>query len=169
MPTLFKKLSLGLLVFTCLLSLGTFQARAEDTDGLSDEQMQEKIAKWKKLKEENPEEFRRLIQARKQHLKQRLQELKEKDPQKFEQVRQKMFERRKERLRHLKREDPEKYRQVMQHRWQKLDEFKEKNPERFQQFMKKHPQVAERLEKREQRRDMKGKNGRGPNFGKNRN
>ncbi len=165
MRTLLKKLSLGLLVLSCLISMGAPLARAEDAGAPSSAQMEEKIAKWKKLKAENPEEFRRLIEERKQHLKEKLQELKEKDPQKFEEVKQRMFQQRAEHMRRLQKEDPQKYHEIVQQRWQKVEEFKTKNPERFKEFMDKHPRVAERWDKREQRH----RNDRGPNFGKKRN
>lgn len=158
-----KKLSLGLLVFSCWIGLGGVQARAEDAGAPSRDKREEKIAKWKQLKEENPEEFRRLIQERKQHLKERLQDLKEKDPEKFEEVKKRMFEHRKEYLQNLRRENPDKYQEVVRRRWQKLDEFKTQNPERFKEFMDKHPRVAERWDKREQKRE-RAKRGRGPNF-----
>ena len=153
MSTFVTKGFAGLFIFTCLV--GSQIARAEENAAapakpLSPQEVQERIAKWKQLKEQNPEEFKRLIQERKEHLKTRLKELKEKDPQKYEEIKKRMYEHRVQYLRKLRQENPEKYQQIVERRWEKLGELKTKNPERFKEFMDKHPKVAERWEYRQQ-------------------
>ena len=155
MFTQIRKGAVGLFVFACFIGLGSRGVWAEENSTvpakpLSPEEVQARIAKWKQLKEQNPEEFKRLIQERKEHLKTRLKELKEKDPQKYEEVRKRMYQHRVKYLRRLRNENPEKYREIVERRWQKLGELKTKNPERFKEFMEKHPRVAQRWEYRQQ-------------------
>lgn len=91
----------------------------------------EKVAELKKLKEENPAEFERVVKERKEKLKERLQDMKQNDPEKYEQVKEKMIHNRKE----------------------KLKELQEKNPERYEEFIKNHPKAADRLEDRRDHRE----------------
>ena len=156
MVTRIKKSLFGLIVLSCLVGLGVRAGWAEDVvkapaKTAPPQSVQDRIAKWKQLKEQNPEEFRRLVQERKEHLKTRLKELKEKDPQKYEELRKRMYQHRVQYLRKLRRENPEKYREIVERRWQKLDEMKTKNPERFKEFMEKHPRVAQRWEERQKK------------------
>lgn len=108
---------------------------------------QEKVAYFKKLKAENPEEFQELMKERKAKIKERMAELKEKDPEKFEQFKRKLIHKRRERLEKLRTEDPERFREVMQNKIAKLKELKEQNPERYNQILKKHPHLEERFQK----------------------
>ena len=176
MWTQVKRSVLGLLIFGCLVGLGVSRGWAEDAakvpakPAVPPQNVQDRIAKWKQLKEQNPEEFKRLIQERKEHLKSRLRELKEKDPKKYEEVKKRMYEHRVQYLRRLRQENPEKYREIVQRRWQKLEELKTKNPERFKEFMDKHPRIGQRWEERQHRIEMnpKGKGllpGAGPKMG----
>lgn len=146
MKTQIRKGLLGLLALSCLMGLGAGAGWAEDASKAS-----ARIAKWKQLKQENPEEFRRLVQERKEHLKARLRELKEKDPQKYEEMRKRMYHHRVQYLRKLRKENPEKYQEIVERRWGKLEEMKTGDPERFKEFMEKHPRVAERWEDRRDR------------------
>ena len=146
-----------LFIFAGVMALNSRVVWAEDASTaspkakqLTQQEIQERIAKWKQLKEQNPEEFKRLIQERKEHLKTRLKELKEKDPQKYEEVKKRMYQHRVQYLRKLKKENPQKYQEIVERRWQKLGELKAKNPERFKEFMDKHPKVAQRWEYRQQ-------------------
>ena len=117
------------------------------------EAKQERIEQLKKLKQENPEEFQRVVSQRKEKIKERLKDLKEKDPERFEEVKTRMIDHRREKLRRLRREDPEKFHEIMENRAEKLKELKEKNPERYREFIKNHPGVADRLENRRDHRE----------------
>ena len=108
---------------------------------------QEKVAYLKKLKAENPEEFRELMDERKAKIKEKMAELKEKDPEKFEQFKRKLVHKRRERLERLRTEDPERFQEVMQNKIAKLKELKEQNPERYNEILKKHPHLEERFQK----------------------
>ena len=165
---------MGLFVLAGVMSLSSQAVCAENAattptkaKQLTQQEIQERIAKWKQLKEQNPEEFKRLIQERKDHLKARLKELKEKDPQKYEEVKKRMYEHRVQYLRKLKKENPQKYQEIVERRWQKLGELKTKNPERFKEFMDKHPKVAQRWEYRQQHGMKPGLGGKRPDMSSN--
>ena len=175
MLTQVMKSKVSLVVLACVLRFGTPSGWAEENSAapakpVTPKNVQERIAKWKQLKEQNPEEFKRLIQERKEHLKARLKELKEKDPQKYEEVKKRMYEHRVQYLRKLRQENPEKYREIVQQRWQKLQELQTKDPERFKEFMQKHPRLAQRWDERQHRNEMNPKGqglrpGQGPKMG----
>jgi hypothetical protein len=103
------------------------------------------LAELKKLKQENPEEFNRIIQDRKAALKERLQEFKEKHPEKFDALKKRYLHDRWSHLRSLRRRDPEKFQSLMQQRMEKLDEWRAKHPEHYAKFIEKHPRLAERM------------------------
>ena len=84
--------------------------------------IQDRIAKWKQLKQEHPEEFAKLVSERKQKIKEKLQDLKAKNPEKYNEFKKKIQHNRIEHLRKMHQE----------------------NPERFNEFMKNHPKAADR-------------------------
>ena len=145
MKSLAKKLVKSLLGPVCSIGLVSVYAFAEDTVKTAPDR-QAKIEALKKLKAENPEEFKRVVKERKEKLKAKLEELKAKDPEKYKEVTQRMRERRREHLEKLREENPEKFREIMQKKAERLKELKEKDPARYAEFMKNHPKVADRLQ-----------------------
>ncbi len=156
MTTPTKKWIVGLCAFTLLSGVGVFRAFAEDTTAQGNaptgdryERRQAKIEELKKLKQENPAEFERLMKERKEKMKTKLADLKEKDPKKYQELKEKMAHRRKEELKRLRQEDPKKYQEIMERKEKKLEELKKTDPARYDQVMKNHPHLAERLQHRE--------------------
>ena len=126
-------------VFLSLLFIGNVRLFAESP--VSSLPFQDRVARWKELKEKNPEEFERRVQERKQQIRERVQKMKQNDPQKFEDFKEKFSERRREKAENLKRENPEQFKQEMRQRMQKL--------------MQNHPQMAERMQQRQRERSGK--------------
>lgn len=107
----------------------------------------ETLSRLQRLKQENPQEFQRLVQERKNQIKSKAQEFRQKNPEKFESFRKQVSENRIQRLRKMKRENPEGFQRDMQGRAQRFEKMKQENPERFQKFIEKHPRFNERLSK----------------------
>lgn len=147
-----KRYAIVLMAFTLFLTTPVFAedaAPAPAPAGSSTDQTahpnRQKVEALKRLKEENPEEFQRVVKARKAAIKQKLKELKEKDPQKFQEVKQRVIRQRRERLERLRKENPEKFRQIMQKKRQRFEQMKQTNPEQYERYMQKHPKLAARL------------------------
>ncbi len=156
MTTRTKKWIVGLCAFTLLSGGGAYRAFAEDTTAQENaptgdryEKRQAKIEELKKLKQENPAEFERVMKERKEKMRAKLADLKEKDPQKYQEVKERMAHRRKEELTRLKREDPKKFQEIMARKEKKLEDLKKTDPARYAEVLKNHPHLAERLEHRE--------------------
>src|SRR3989338_3311478 len=101
MTTITKKWIIGLCAFTLALGGGSFSAFAEDTTVHGEtatkerfEKRRAKIEELKKLKQENPAEFERLMKERKEKIRAKLADLKEKDPEKYRRLKEKMKHRR---------------------------------------------------------------------------
>lgn len=147
METAFKK-RLFVILVPALLAGMAGAAFAEDapsdTSGPEPQKVNHKLQELKKLKQENPQEFERLVQERKQKMKEKLKELKEKDPKKFQQVTEKIRGNRRQYLKKLREENPEKFHQIMQKKMQKLEDMKQSDPEKYQRFIDNHPRLARR-------------------------
>lgn len=109
-------------------------------------EFQRKFEFWKKLKNEQPEEFRELVQARKREIKERMLEMKEDDPERFLQAKERMMYGRKQHLRRLRDENPAKFEQIMQKRAARFDAWQRQNPERATQFLDRHPRFKDKLQ-----------------------
>jgi len=138
---------------------GTPVALAEDTtpstqaSATGEKPHKEKWAELRKLKEENPEKFKQLVEERKAKLKEKLETLKKENPEKYEELKEKIKHRRQERLQRLREENPEKFREVMENKRKKLEELKATDPQKYEQVLKNHPRLAEKME---HRREGKG-------------
>ena len=125
-----RKAFIGLAVLIFTMGMAALKARAEEAPATppasadTDKSFRDRVAYWKKLKQENPDEFKRLAEARKTEMKQRLQEWKVKNPEKFEAFRQ----------------------QRQRHQFGKLNRLERENPAKFQEFLQKHPRLSERWE-----------------------
>lgn len=149
------KIPLIVIIWTLVFSLGASAARAEDTalrpgNGAPSRSVQEKVAEWRRLRDENPEAFRRLAEKRKQRVHQKVSEYREKNPEKFEVLKKKVIQRRHERFLKLREQNPREFQREMGGRVQKLREWKREHPEKFQEFKQNHPRVAERTQPREE-------------------
>lgn len=120
---------------------------AEDTASAAKPPASETLERLRRLKQENPQEFQRLIQERKTQIKSKVQEFQQKNPEKFEGFRKQVSENRMHRLRKMKQENPESFHRDMQGRAQRFEKLKQENPERVQKFMEKHPRFNERVNK----------------------
>lgn len=101
MTKMTKKWIIGLCAFTLALGGGSFIAFAEDATVPEGPAIKErfekrraKIEELKKLKQENPAEFERLMKERKEKIRAKLADLKEKDPEKYRRFKEKMKHRR---------------------------------------------------------------------------
>lgn len=128
--------------------------------------LQEKIARWKELREKDPQAFEQKIKEHKETLKGNLQSFQRKNPEKFEQFKEQFVQRRQERMQNLQKENPEKFQQVMKNREQRLERWKEKNPEKYNQFVQNHPKIREQMQKRENRMREQGGNLPGQEYSK---
>ena len=130
---------------------GASPAWAENSppsDGSAPEpqRVNKKLEELKKLKQDNPAEFDRLVQERKRKMKQKLQDLKEKDPEKYREVKEKIRKNRQQYLKKLQQENPERFQKIMHEKMQKLEALKQSDPEKYQRFMEKHPRLAQRVQ-----------------------
>ena len=155
MKDLIKKFSVSLLFAGFIaIAAGLVPALAEespqtDTDkAIQNLSRRDKIAELKKLKEEDPAEFERVVRERKQKVKAELMELKEKDPQEFEEMKKKIGGHRKNYLKKLSYQDPEKFDQIMRNKAARLKELRTEDPERFEEILRNHPHLRERFEGR---------------------
>lgn len=110
--------------------------------------------KLERLKQENPEKFRELMD-------QRLEKLKERDPEKYARMKEKMQQRQKNQRnwRQMRRKDPEKFQARMK---EHLEKLKEEDPEKYEQVMKRLQQAGKR------RRSEQGSKDTPPGWGKGR-
>lgn len=108
----------------------------------------EELERLRKLKEEDPEAFRKAVQERRQQMRERLAHLKETDPQRYAEVMRRLKAHQRERLQHLKETDPEKFREVMEQRQarvkERLDDLKEHDPDRYADVMQRRREWRER-------------------------
>ena len=149
--TLSKKVAVSLFVGAFFACLGSPALWAEDASRLPQgskppQKVQEKMAKLKELKQNNPQEFERVVGERKAKIKEKLATLKEENPQKFQEVREHIRHRRREHLQNLKEKNPEKFEELMKKRSDKLQELKTRNPEHYQQFLETHPGLKENMQ-----------------------
>lgn len=151
MENFIRKCAAALVASVFLLEMGGMPALAEDRlspEGSAPEpqRVNRKLEELKKLKQQNPAEFDRLVRERKQKMKQKLQELKEKDPEKFQEVKEKIRTNRQQYLKRLQQENPERFQNIMHEKMQKLEALKQSDPEKYQRFMEKHPRLAQRIQ-----------------------
>jgi len=106
-----------------------------------------KLEELKKLKQQDPATFDRMIRERKRSMKTKLNELKEKDPQKFQELKEKIRKNRQQYLKKLRKENPQKFQELMQTKMQKLEALKQSNPEKYKRLIKNQPQLAGHLQK----------------------
>lgn len=125
---------------------GTLPVYAAE-NGASQPSASETLERLRRLKEENPQEFHRLVKERKAQIKSKVREFKQNNPEKFEGFRKQVSENRVQRLRKMKRENPEGFHRDMQGRAQRFEKMKRENPERFQKFIEKHPRFNEHMNK----------------------
>ena len=116
-----------LFALALLTVVGTGKGWAEDAstpapNSVPREKVQERIAKWKQLKAEHPEEFARLVQERKVHLKEGLAELKEKNPEKYQEIKERMRRHHRERLERLRLGYAHHHREEMRERRVRIPE-----------------------------------------------
>lgn len=99
----------------------------------------EEAQRLRRLKEEDPEAFRRAVQERKAQLRQRMARLKETDPEAYRQAQERLKAHRRESLRRLREQDPERFRELTQRHRAKVQEklayMKAHNPERYEALM----------------------------------
>ena len=99
------------------------------------------LEKLKKLKEENPEKFKQVMQNRKDKLKKRLAYLKENNPEKFKALMKQRQVNQEKKLEYLRRTNPEEFKQVVENRKNvlenRLQKMKENNPEKFKEIVQK--------------------------------
>ncbi len=139
-----------LLLISFLICAGALSARAEDPSaGAVQPVSSETFSRLSRLKEENPEEFQRLIQERKAQIKSKVQEFRQKNPEKFEGFRKQMSEKRISRLKKMKQENPENFQRDMQGRAERFQRMKQENPQGFQKFMDNHPKFNARMNRRD--------------------
>ncbi len=143
-----------ILLVTLLCCMSPALAKAEETtvSQESTPDIQNRIAKWKQLREQNPAEFDRLVAQRKNQIKNKVSEFKAKNPEKFESMKKQFLANRGQRLGRLQQENPQKFHEVVQKRMNQFQDWKQKNPEKSQRFLKDHPHFQEKIEKR---REMK--------------
>lgn len=108
----------------------------------------ERIAYLKKLKQENPEEFQKVINERKKKIKEKMKELKEKDPQKYQEIMRNMQQRQNVELKRLRQENPEQFYKIMENKRQRLLELKKNDPKKFEELIKANPELKDRLKHR---------------------
>jgi hypothetical protein len=161
-------LGVGAVIFLMACAGGVF-AEGEGT-------FAERKAELLKLKQENPEKFKEVIQEKRAAIKERLEHLKETDPERYQALMQKIKEKKLERLQKLRKEnpkefkrlvearkekfqdrlkvlkekDPKKYQKIMALKQElpKLKEMRKNNPEEFKAYLGKHPKLKERLDRR---------------------
>jgi len=94
---------------------------------------------WLKLKENNPEEFKKLLQQRLGDIRQRLEQLKKSDPAKYQRIMQHIRQRRIVALRKLQKANPDKFKEILEKRkdvfQEKLEKLKADNPEKYRKVM----------------------------------
>ena len=100
---------------------------------------QEEIERLQRLKKENPEEFRRVVQERREKLQERLAYLKEHDPEAYKRTMAELAKRRMNRLMELKKNNPEEYKRVMAQQKERMEqrreELRKKDPKAYQELM----------------------------------
>jgi len=149
------KIPLIIIIGALAFALGASPARCEDAalppaGGVPSQSVQEKVEQWRRLRDENPEAFRRLAEKRKQRIHQKVSEYREKNPEKFEAFKKNVIQRRHERLLKLREQNPGEFQREMGGRAQKFREWKREHPEKFQEFKRNHPRAAERTQPREE-------------------
>ena len=113
--------------------------RAEDPEkfkAVVEEKLKGKGDYLKNLKETDPEKFKETVKNAQQRIRKRMQALKEKDPEKFKKLVGHARNRRKERLAVLCKDNPEKCKELKEKRLERiksmLNELKEDSPEVYQ-------------------------------------
>jgi len=137
------RLKVGILLVGVLLGMGVLQATGW---AYEEEAVHKRVLELQKLKEENPEEFQRIVGERKSRIKSRLRELKARDPEKFEEMKTQFKHRRMEHLKRLREEDPEQFQQLMEERRSQLLELQRTDPERYEMILRKHPRLSRFME-----------------------
>lgn len=157
----FKKVSVALIILTLSLGLGSVRAEegyidtqrtppgydkgkkvgwrgADVPPGLA---KKTELKKLKKLREEDPEKFKQVMQNRKNKLKKRLTYLKKNNPKKFQAFMKQRRINQKKKLEYLRRTDPEKFKEVVQKRKavleDRLEKIKENNPQKYKKIVQK--------------------------------
>lgn len=105
----------------------------------------ETLQRLQRLKQENPVEFQRLIEERKNQIKFKVQEFRQRSPDKFNDFKKQISEKRMNRLRRMKQENPQAFQRDMQGRAERFGRMRQENPERFKKFMDNHPRLRERM------------------------
>lgn len=137
------RLKLGIALLGVLLGAAVFQSAGWAYD---EEAVHQRVLELQRLKEENPQEFNRVVGERKARIKAYLRELKEKDPEKFEQMKSQFKHRRIERWKKLRQEDPEAFQRLMEKRHAQLLELRRTDPEKYEKIVRKHPRLARFVE-----------------------
>jgi len=143
----------------------------------------EEAQRLRRLKQEDPEQFRRVVQGKKAKLRERLAHLKETDPEAYRRAMARLRERREHRLAWLREHRPEAYRRLMAQRRQRLEgrleELRTRDPQRYEELVAKrrewrHEALEHRRDHREpgqgrredlQRRQQKPASGHAPRGG----
>ncbi len=137
--------------------VGIFLAAGPLTEGFAKEKNDwdvlkkpspERIAYLKKLKQENPDEFNKLMSERKKKIDEQMKELKKKDPQKYQEIMRNMQQRQNAELKRLRQENPEQFYKIMENKRQGLLELEKNDPKKFEELIKANPKLKERLKNR---------------------
>jgi len=118
---------------------------AGQTDGKTGTAPDEELARLRKLRMEDPEAFRREIEARRRRLHQYLLLLRQSDPEAYDRALTKLQEYRQRRLHRLRDANPEAFVDVMgrrrRHIQERLAELQRRDPARYEQLMQRWEQL----------------------------
>ena len=78
--------------------------------------------KLMELKEQDPQQFQRVMNRRRQHIQNRLSDLKKENPERYENLTQNAYNKRHQWMEHLKEEDPDRYQEILDNRKGQLDQ-----------------------------------------------
>lgn len=142
-----NKRHLILITAGLIISLGQGSLYAQSAPAATDP-IFERIEQLKRLKQEDPEAYQKIIQDKRSRLKQHLDQFeKEGQSERRQQWIRQDKKKKQERLRQLKEKDPEKFQEFVQNRFQQMEKTAERNPQRFQEFTRNRPKFKERFQK----------------------
>jgi hypothetical protein len=117
--------------------------KAEDPQkfkAVIEQTLKEKGQYLKDLRESDPEEFKEVVRNAQQRIRERMETLREKDPEKFEEIITRARNRRRQHLEALCKEDPEKCKELKEQRLQRirdmLRDLKEEDPESYEKIIR---------------------------------
>ena len=142
------KIGMALLSFTfgVMMVCSFAAAKSKNAPAASADEVRQKVVELKKLEKENPQEYKRIIEQRKEEMRQKLELLKQQDPAKYEEIRRRMVEAQKERLKSIRENDPDRFRQIVNDQLTKLKDLQARDPKRYAEVLKNNPSLARQLE-----------------------